>query len=104
MSTLIATYLPIAISVIGALAFVVSVITEVTKGLPGLSKIPTDAQVFVLSITLTVVTLMAYASYAAIALYWYMIIGAVIAGIFVAFVAMYGWDKLSALYTRFKQI
>lgn len=42
-------------AVIGVLAFVVSVITQVFKGVGVLSKIPTDILVFVLSIVLTVV-------------------------------------------------
>lgn len=32
---------------------------------------------------------------------WYMILAAIIAGFIVAFVAMYGWEKLSELWTRF---
>ena len=42
------------LAVIGALAFMVSVITQVFKGVGVLAKIPTDILVFVLSIGMTV--------------------------------------------------
>ena len=48
------------LAVIGALAFMVSVITQVFKGVGVLSKIPTDILVFVLSIGITVVAFVAY--------------------------------------------
>ena len=32
-----------------------------------------------------------------------MILAAIMAGFLVAFVAMYGWEKLSDLWTRFKK-
>ena len=32
---------------------------------------------------------------------WYMIFAAIMAGFVVAFVAMYGWEKLSDLWQRF---
>ena len=40
----------IILAIIGALAFVVSVVTQVIKGVGVFSKIPTDILVFVLSI------------------------------------------------------
>ena len=42
------------IAIIGVLAFMVSVITQVFKGVGALSKIPTDILVFVLSIIIRV--------------------------------------------------
>ena len=39
--------------VVGAIAFVVSVITQVLKGVKPLDKLPTDILVFILSIVLT---------------------------------------------------
>ena len=86
---------------IGALAFVVSVITEVIKGIGVFKKIPTDIVVIVLSMVLTVVAFFAYAQYAALVVTWYLIVAALIGGFFVAFIAMYGWSKLKELWTRF---
>lgn len=86
---------------IGALAFVVSVITEVIKGIGVFKKIPTDIVVIILSMVLTVVAFFAYAQYAALVVTWYFIVAALIGGFFVAFITMYGWSKLKELWTRF---
>lgn len=67
-------------AVVGVLAFVVSVITQVFKGVGVLSKIPTDILVFVLSIVLTVVAYVAYMDYIQQTIIWYMIIAAMLAG------------------------
>lgn len=88
--------------VVGAIAFVVSVITQVLKGVKPLDKLPTDILVFILSIVLTLVAFFAYASYAGLTILWYYVVGAVIGGFIVAFVAMYGWTKLKELWDRFK--
>ena len=91
------------LTIIGVLAFLVSVITQVFKGVSFLSKIPTDIFVFVLSIGLTVVVFIAYMQYIQQAILWYMILAAIMAGFIVAFVAMYGWEKFSELWKRFNK-
>lgn len=91
------------VAVIGALAFMVSIITQVFKGVGVLSKLPTDILVFVLSIGLTVVAFVAYMQYIQQVILWYMIIAAIMAGFVVAFVAMYGWEKFSELWKRFNK-
>lgn len=93
--------LTLIMAVIGVLAFVVSVITQVFKGVGALAKIPTDILVFVLSIVLTVIAYVAYMDYIQQTVNWYMFIVAVIAGFMVAFVSMYGWEKFSELWKRF---
>lgn len=99
---MIEVYLPQAMMIIGILAFVVSVIIEVIKNVSFLKNIPTDLVVIVLSEVLTVLSFLAYMSYNSIAVTWYLAVGSFIAGFFVAFVAMYGWDKITELYNRFK--
>lgn len=91
------------IAIISVLAFMVSVITQVFKGVGVLSKVPTDILVFVLSIGLTVTAFIAYMQYIQQTILWYMIIASILAGFVVAFVAMYGWEKLSDLWNRFKE-
>ena len=86
---------------VGALAFVVSVITEVIKGIGVFKKIPTDIVVIILSMVLTVVAFFAYAQYVSLVVTWYLIVAALIGGFFVAFITMYGWSKLTELWTRF---
>ena len=87
---------------IGVLAFCVSVITEVFKGVGLLAKIPPDALVLVLSLTLTITAFIAYMQYVQQAILWYTILAAIMAGFLVAFVSMYGWQKLTELWGRFK--
>ena len=91
------------LAVVGALAFIVSIITQVFKGVSVLSKVPTDILVFVLSIGLTVIAFVAYMQYIQQIIVWYMIIAAIMAGFIVAFVAMYGWEKFSELWQRFNK-
>lgn len=88
---------------VGCLATIVSIITQVTKELKFLKVIPTSLQVTGLSIVLTVLAYIAYTSYYTIAIEWYMIIGAVIGGFIVAFVSMFGWEKLYGIYNRYKK-
>lgn len=88
------------LAVIGILAFLVSVVTQVFKGVGFLSMIPTDALVLVLSIGITISAFVAYMQYIQMTILWYMILAAIMAGFIVAFVAMYGWEKLSELWKR----
>lgn len=91
------------LAVIGALAFMVSIITQVFKGVGVLSKIPTDILVFVLSIGLTVIAFVAYMQYIQHVILWYMVLASIMAGFIVAFVAMFGWEKFSELWKRFNK-
>lgn len=91
----------IILAVIGAIAFIVSVITQVIKGVGVFVKIPTDGLVLVLSIGITVAAFVAYMQYLHMTILWYMVLAAIMAGFVVAFVAMYGWEKLSELWKRF---
>lgn len=90
----------VIMSAIGTLAFIVSIITQVTKEIGFFAKIPTSLQVIILSITLTTISYIAYAQYSYMQIHWYMIAASIIAGFFVAFVAMFGWDKLSDIYNK----
>lgn len=103
METLFANMTTI-LAIIGALAFMVSVITQVFKGVGVLAKIPTDILVLVLSIGITVTAFVAYMQYIQQTILWYMILAAILAGFLVAFVAMYGWEKFAELWNRFKKM
>ena len=95
------TFLPMILAIIGALAFLVSVVTQVIKGVGIFNKLPTDILVLVLSIGITVAAFVAYMQYIQQVILWYMILAAIMAGFVVAFIAMYGWEKLSELWKRF---
>jgi hypothetical protein len=100
---LFAENLMLLTALIGVFAFLVSVITEATKNLGFLKKIPTDLQVIVLAIILCQVAYFAYISYFSVEIQWYYIAGAFVAAFIVALVAMDGWEKLTNLYNRFKK-
>lgn len=88
----------IVLGVIFLLTTAVQLITEVVKRL--LPKVPTDLVVFVLSITLSILALYIAGEVMAITVMWYYAVGAVVLGIFVAYAAMFGWDKFTALWNR----
>lgn len=92
----------IATLVISVLVMTVSLITQVIKGVGIFKKIPTDLLVMILSIAITVTAFLAYVEYMKYPLLWYMIVAAVILGFFVAFVAMFGWERVASLWTRYK--
>lgn len=97
----IVTLIIYAVLVIGALAFITSGITQLTKGIGFLSKIPTKFQVLVLGIALSLIFYFAYASYAGLAIVWYFIVGAVLLGVVVALVASDGWTYTISMLKRF---
>lgn len=76
----------------------VQLIVEVVKRL--VPKVPTDLVVFVISIALTVLALYIGAEILQISVMWYYAVGAVVLGIFVAYAAMFGFDKFTALWSR----
>lgn len=76
----------------------VQLIVEVVKRL--LPKVPTDLVVFLVSIALTELMLFIGAEVLEITVMWFYAVSAVILGIFVAYAAMFGWDKFTALWSR----
>lgn len=89
--------------IVGMLAMLVSLITELIKNVGFFKRVPTDALVIVLSIVLSVVAYFAGAAYFAVPAYWYEVVGVVFGGFVVAYIAMYGWTKFTDLFNRFKQ-
>lgn len=94
----IISYGSIILGIMFALTTTVNLIVEVAKRL--VPKVPTDIVVFAVSIALTVLALYVYASIMGVTVMWYYAVGAVVLGIFVAYAAMFGWDKFTALWTR----
>ena len=91
-------YGSIFMGILLALSTTVSLIVEVVKRL--LPKVPTDIVVFMISIALTLLALVIGASIMEITIMWYYAVGAVVMGIFVAYIAMFGWDKFTTLWSR----
>lgn len=94
-------YGSILLTVLLALVTTVTMIVEVVKRL--IPKVPTDLVVFIVSIALTVVALFICAEIMEITVMWYYAVGAVVLGVAVAYAAMFGWDKFTALWSRLKK-
>ena len=90
------------LTIIGVLAFVVSVITQVTKGWGFLNRIPTAIQVYVTSLVISVLGIVIYLQVKGFKIVWYYIVGAIVLSFFIAFVSTYGWDQLKELWNRSK--
>lgn len=95
-------YASILLGIMFLLTFTVNIIVEVVKRL--IPKVPTDIVVFIISIAITVLALYIAASVMKITVMWYYAVGAVILGVFVAYAAMFGFDKFKELYDRLKAV
>lgn len=88
-------------SMVGVIAFVVSAIVEVTKGIKPFSLMPTQLWCMIVSAVTCVVAYFGYCAWAGIAAVWYMAFAAFIVSFIIAYIAMYGWDTVKDLYDRF---
>lgn len=79
------------------LVVIVNIIVEVIKRL---IPVPTDIVVFVVSIAVTVLALYIVATIMEITVMWYYAVGAVVLGIFVAYAAMFGFDKFKEIWEK----
>ncbi|MCB6345403.1 hypothetical protein [Enterocloster lavalensis] len=98
-----AQLLTYALATLAALAFTVSVITEVTKNIGFLGRIPTALQVLILSIVICQLAYLIGLSYMQRQVAWYGPVIAFVMAFYVAFLAMYGWEKLAELWGRYKK-
>ena len=87
--------------IVAVICTLISVITEFTKEIGFLNKIPTALQVLVLSIGICVIAFFAYISYAGIAFVWYYLVAVIFAAFIVAIVCCKGWDYLIEIWKRF---
>ena len=99
--------IPVVISIILPLVLVLmvvtNIITEVLKGL-GWQKLPTNILAFLVAMSVTLLTFFAVCQIMGIRIVWYMIVGAVVLGIFVAYAAMYGFDKFKQTIEQIRTV
>jgi hypothetical protein len=95
--------LVVILGMVGALAFMLNIIVEITKDIGFLKRIPTTAYVLLLSPILCVLAYFSYVSYMELKVYWYMLFFVIMGSFVVAYVATYGWDKLFELWKRFNK-
>lgn len=91
------------ITAIGIIATIVSIITEMTKNIGFLKKVPTILQVIVLSILLWIVFYFAVCGMGYLTFEWFTLVAAVVAGFITAYVSSYGWEKLYDVFKRYKK-
>ena len=94
-----ASYILIAI---GAMAFLVSVITQLIKELPWFKQVPTAVLVFVLSLVLCPVSFLALMAWMSEPVTWYMMFACMMAAFIVALVALDGWERIKSIWDRTK--
>lgn len=98
---LVIQYGSIFLGIVGGIAVIVGIITEITKNTKYLDKIPTELEVLVLSVGFTIVALFVYGSVMNVAILWYYVVGAVLLGLVSSYVSMFGWEKLIEIKDKF---
>ena len=83
----------VILSIVGVLVVVTNIITQVLKKLTW-DKLPTNILAVLIAMALTLVAFFAYCETQGVAIVWYMVVAAVVMGFFVAYAAMFGFDKL----------
>lgn len=87
--------------VMAALVFAVNIIVEVLKTVFG--KLPTSLLTVAVSLAVTVLALLAASAAMDIAPVWYHALGAVVLGLFVAYAAMFGFDKFKDAWEKLRR-
>lgn len=83
---------------VGAMAFVVSTITEALKHWKWFDqKVPTALTVIIISMVLCPITLLALAAYYQVTVEWFMVFASFLAAFVVALVTMDGWERINEL-------
>ena len=99
--------IPAVISVILPLVLMLMVVTniivEVLKKLTW-ERLPTNILVFVVAMAVTLLAFLAACQIMGVRILWYMVAGAVVLGVFVAYAAMFGFDKLRQTMEQLEQI
>ncbi|MBE6934701.1 MAG: hypothetical protein E7462_06620 [Ruminococcaceae bacterium] len=93
-------YASCALVVIACLVFGVNIAVEVVKKL--FPKVPTAFLAAGLSVALTMTAFFAWAAWKQVTVLWYHVAAALILGVFVAYAAMFGFDKFRQALDRLK--
>ncbi len=88
--------------IMACLVFAVNIIVEVVK--KSFAKIPTTLLATIVSLAVTLLAFLAWASLKGISICWYHIAGVLILGMFVAYAAMFGFDKFKQALEKLKSL
>ena len=84
------------------LVFGVNIIVEVVKKV--FPKVPTTLLATALSVVITMVAFFAWAAIIDLTVLWYYVVAAFVLGLFVAYAAMFGFDKFKQALKRLKEL
>ncbi len=93
-------YASILMAILAALVFVTNIIVEVVKKL--LPKLPTNILAVAVALIVTMLALFIAAAVLEVTVMWYYAVGAVVMGLFVAYAAMFGFDKFKEAFEKLK--
>lgn len=89
-------------SIVGVLVVVTNIITQVLKKLTW-DKLPTNILAVLIAMALTLAVFFAFCQINSVAVVWYTVVAAVVMGFFVAYAAMFGFDKLKEAIAQIEQ-
>ena len=92
------SYASMVLAIMAALVFVTNIIVEVMKVF--VPKLPTSYLAVIVAIAVAVLALYIAAAVLEITVMWYYAVGAVVMGIFVAYAAMFGFDKFTEAWEK----
>ena len=91
-------YASLLLTIMAALVFVTNIIVEVLKVF--VPKLPTSYLAVIVAIAVAALALYIAAAVLEITVMWYYAVGAVVMGIFVAYAAMFGFDKFKEAWEK----
>lgn len=92
----------VILSIVGVLVIVTNIVVQVLKKLTW-DKLPTNILAVLIAMALTLAAFFAYCEIKGVAIVWYTVVGAVVLGFFVAYAAMFGFDKLKEAIAQLDQ-
>lgn len=99
--------IPFVVSILLPLVLILMVVTniivQVLKNLTW-DKMPTNMLAFIVAMAMTLLAFFAVCQIVGISITWYMVAGSVVLGIFVAYAAMFGFDKFRQTIEQVKSI
>lgn len=99
---LLIQYVTYALTAVGVMAFIVSIITQVIKEMPLLKKIQTNVVALAVSLILCPITTIIACQYFKIVVEWYYVFASFIAAFIVYLVSTGGWERVSEMWSRTK--
>lgn len=91
----------VIMTVLGVLAFIVLIATEMIKDLWFVKKLPTKLTALMVSAVVVVGAMTLYLNMAEKAFVWWYLVAAFFAAFIVGYLSINGWDTLFDIWTRF---